>query len=449
MPHPSAKYDPEGMAGIINIVLKQNVDLGWNGGATLAAATEQRYTASGNLGYQRGPVALWLSYGYNSDEREVTGINDRTRLTGSGAPLSFTEQDISGTEDNGGHNLNANVDYRLSPRDLLSASLVLSRRAATNYSLSAYTELDDGRLVVDRYDRIRDTEAENLMVDYAFAFKRTFQPQQHELAVELRFNRMDDEDGTGLWRQPSGGAPGGTGSRSDVETDETDAVADQLTLQADYTRSLTPRTRLEAGYKANARWLDRSFLVRTDSLGTGDWTRSDLSNALEFDERVNAVRGVLSHAAGKLQLQAGLRAEYTSREFSLAGSGESFPHSYASLFPSGLVSYRPSDNSEVKLSYSRRIRRPSVQELNPFPVFFDLQNVFLGTPRLDPEYTDAIELGFQRSTHWGSWQVSPFYRRTTDIIRFIISTADTVAGREVTSVRASRTWTPAPPGARP
>jgi outer membrane receptor protein involved in Fe transport len=88
----------------------------------------------------------------------------------------------------------------------------------------------------------------------------------------------------------------------------------------------------------------------------------------------------------------------------------------------------------MKASYSRRIRRPGTQELNPFPSFFDVQNVFIGNPRLNPEYTDAYELGFTRSGKRGSLQVSPFYRRTTNVIRVDINTADVVDGRDVTTV---------------
>ena len=429
VPNPSAKYDPEGMAGIINIVLKQNVDLGLSGGLTLGATTAERYTAAGNVGYQRGPATLSLSYGFTSDERNLEGINDRTRVGAARAPLSFTEQDIRGSNGNGGHNLNAAVDLRLSQRDVLSNALVFNSRGSNEDSNSAYSELDATRLLVDAYQRVRDSDQDSRMIDYTLAFKRTLQPQRHEISAEVRVNRVDDDDHTLLWRQTTAG-----GARVDAESNQTDTRSYQLTAQADYTRSLSPKTKLETGYKGNSRFIDRDFTVLRDALGTGSWTRSDLSNALEFDETVNAAYGVVSHSAGKVELQGGLRAEYATRDFSLANSEESFPYDYTSFFPSGLASYKLSDQSQVKLSYSRRVRRPGTQELNPFPAFFDLQNVFLGNPRLNPEYTDAVELGFQRSMPLGSLQFSPFYRRTTDVIRFIINTADVVAGREVTSV---------------
>jgi ferric enterobactin receptor len=434
IPNPSARHDPEGMAGIINIVMRQDVDLGLSGGLTLSGSTADRYTASGNAAYQGGPLTAFLSYGFTDDERDITGINDRTRLDQNRIPLSFTEQDIAGTEGSGGHNLSMNVDYRLNERDVLSNALTLNRRGSTDASLTAYHVLATDRETLDRFDRIRDTDNKNLMLDYTIAFKRTFEPQQHELSAELRANRRRDREYTGFWRQAPDSNPDAGSGRLDAEINELDALNHQFTAEVDYTRAFADRTKLETGYRGNLRTVDRDFVVLTDSLGAGDWIRNGRSNALDFDELVNAAYGVLSHGIGGVELQAGLRAEHARRDFSLADSNQSFPHTYISLFPSGLASYALSEATQVKLSYSRRIRRPGTWELNPFPMFFDAQNVFFGNPELNPEYTDAIELGLQRSGPLGSVQVSPYYRRTTDIIRFIIDTADEVDGREVTSI---------------
>jgi outer membrane receptor protein involved in Fe transport len=429
MPNPSAKQDPEGMAGIINIVLKQNVDLGLSGGLTLSSSTNDRYTASGNLGYQKGPATWFGSYGFISDGRDVRGINDRTRLGALQAPTSFTNQDITERTGNTGHNFNGSLDYRLGPKNTLSTSVLYNARNGSDNSLSAYSELNGSETLLDQYDRIRNDDSDSRMADGALDFKRVITPQRNELSAEVRYNRVRDFDQADLWRQAVGG-----GSTADAEIDRTTAVTRQLTAQLDYTRAFGARGKLETGYKGYSRWLDRDYTVLTDPLGTGTFARSDLSNALSLDERVDAAYAVLSQGVGKWDLQGGLRAEYASRDFTLASTGQRYPHGYASLFPSGVASLKVGNNDQVKLSYSRRIRRPGTQELNPFPVFFDVQNVFLGNPRLNPEYTDAIELGWQHSARLGSLSVAPFYRRTTDVIRFIVNTADTVNGREVTSV---------------
>jgi ferric enterobactin receptor len=434
IPNPSAREDPEGMAGIINIVLKQNTDLGVSGGLNAGAAKSDRYNASGNIGYQSGPLTLFTSLGINKDKRGVDGINDRERHDALSTPLSFTNQDIAGVTGNEGQNLTSNADYKFNARDVLSNSLTINHRGNSDASLAAYEELSGAGSLLDRYDRLRSTDAKGWMVDYNAAFKRTFEPRKHELSTEVRFNRAHDKEGTSLWRQ-SPTATGATGvPRLEGEQDDVDAVSKQFVAQLDYTRTLAARTKLETGVKGNARWLDRDYIVQKDALGTGDWVRSNLSNAFSFGENVQAAYGVLSQGVGKFDLQAGLRAEYANRDFSLAETGQSYPYHYGSLYPSGIVMYNLSDATQLKASYSRRVRRPGTQELNPFPVYFDAQNVFIGNPGLSPEYTDAIELGWIRNYSLGSFQLSPFYRRTANVIRVNINTADTLDGREVTSV---------------
>jgi ferric enterobactin receptor len=430
IPNPSAKYDPEGMAGIINIALKQNVDLGLSAGLNVGVAEIDRYNAAGTLGYQAGHLTIFSNLGINADDRAIVGINDRERFDAVGSLLSVTNQDIDGRTGGDGQNLNATVDYQLTGRDVLSNIVTVNHRDGNDGSSSVYTEFNSDRSQTDYYSRLRNTDTKGLMLDYAMLLKRTIEPRKHELSTELRFNRSHDEDRVALWRYPL--SP--EGSRIEGETNATDALTRQLTAQLDYTRPLGSQFKLETGVKSNARWLDRDFVVEKDTLGTDEWIRSDLSNTFEFDETVHAAYGVLSQTAGKFQLQAGLRAERASRNFALAEPAEEYPYTYTSLFPSGIVMYNLSDATQAKVSYSRRIRRPGTQELNPFPSFFDVQNVFLGNPELSPEYTDAIELGLSRTGKRGSIQFSPFFRHTTDIIRVDINTADTVSGREVTSV---------------
>ncbi|CAN5279078.1 TonB-dependent receptor [soil metagenome] len=430
VPTPSARHDPEGMAGIINVVLQQNVDLGRSGGFTIAASPSNRYNVSGRLGQQTGPWSLMSTYGFNADDRDIVGINDRERFDAVKAPLSYTEQDVDGNVNNYGHNFNTTVDFKRNDRDLFSNVLAMNRRNSNDQSVNAYTELSGDRSLIEQYVRPRNMETKGFMVDYTTAFRRTFEPRRHELSTELRFNRQDDDDRTILWRQAVAGDEGQ--SRTEMESRNTESLTNSLTAQLDYTRSYGERTKLETGYKGNAKWLNRDYTVLEDETGSGTWTPSDLSNAFELDEQVHAVYGVLSQGVGKWELQAGLRAEQATRDFMLAS--ENFPYSYGSLFPSAVASYKPGEASQIKLAYSRRVRRPGTQELNPFPVFFDVHNVFIGNPRLNPEYTDALELSYNRSFKLGTFQVSPFYRRTTDVIRFIIDTEDVVEGREVTSV---------------
>ncbi len=429
IPNPSARYDPEGMAGIINIVLKSTVDLGLSGGATIAAANRDRYSGSGNVGYQAGRWTSFVNLGVNNDGRDILGANNRERYEG-GVPSAFTDQALDGWNSFVGKNLTANVEYKLNPRDAITSAATLGDRTMGDVSYSGYREFDAGRRLLDVYGRSRDSWTRGTTADASLGFRRTLDPKvKHELTSELRFIRNHDEDDSRLWRTPTVGS---SATRTEGEVDLTDAVQDQVVAQVDYTRSTPKRRKLEAGYKGTARSLERDFQVDKDSLGNGQWLRSPLSNAFQFDEQVHAAYGVVSQGIGRWDLQAGLRAEYASRDFSLAGG--SYPYRYTSLFPSAVASFAPNEGSQYKASYSRRIRRPGTQELNPFPTFFDVQNVFIGNPQLAPEYTDALELGYTRTGTLGSVQLAPFFRRTTNVIRVDINTADTVDGRDVTTV---------------
>jgi len=433
VPNPSAKYDPEGMAGIINIVLKANTDLGLSGGLNTEYAAPNRFNTGTNLGYQSGPVTLFGTYGFNADDRAIVGINNRLRYDPVGSPMSYTNQDIDGRTINGGHNFTGNIDYKLTDKDVISNSLSLNRRHSNDGALAGYMELNGSQAFLDRYVIDRNDKARGLVFDNSLSIKHTIEPRKHELSAEVRFNRTRDEDNTLLWREPQNPDGTSSGPSTQGEQDGTSALTSTLTMQTDYTRPLTASTKLESGLKETGRWLDRDFLVFKDDLGNGNWVQSSLSNKFQFDEHVHAGYGVLSQSVGKFDLQAGLRAEWANRTFDLSGA-QAIPYNYHSLFPSGVIMFKPDEQSQIKFSYSRRIRRPGTQELNPFPVFFDQQNVLIGNPRLNPEYTDAYEFSMSKSGQLGSVQLSPFYRHTTDVIRVNINTADTVDGREVTSV---------------
>jgi len=425
IPNPSAKYDPEGMAGIINIALKSNVDLGLSGSVFTALSDADRYNGSGNLGYQSGPLSTFVSAGVVSDHRSAVGINDRSRYNDANALQSVNGQDILLSPYNRGQNLNATVDYKLTSRDVLSNALILSHRSNGEPSTTTQTLLNASGATLDEYVRPRKMEATGFMFDYDVALKRTFTPRTHELSSEFRFNRSHDEDSNDERRLAAAGYSNGKLERND-------AVTQQFTGQADYVKAFRPRTKLETGWKSTVRWLDRDYIVTTDPTGSGNWVSSSLSNNLALDEGVHAVYAVLSQGVKKWDLQAGLRGEYADRTFSL--STQRYPYDYMSLFPSAVASYNLDQSTQAKASYSRRIRRPGTQELNPFPTYFDADNVFFGNPDLRPEYTDAFELGLTKNGSKGMLQLQPFYRQTSNIIRIDINTTDTLDNREVTSI---------------
>ncbi|HEX2207432.1 MAG TPA: TonB-dependent receptor, partial [Longimicrobium sp.] len=422
IPNPSARYEPEGMAGIINIVLKQNADLGLSGGFIGGVGTGGRFNGSGNLGWQAGNLTLFGSYGFRHDERESTGLNYLERYTAAGsAPVSILDQDILGEGGMTSHIVNASADYKLGPRDVVSATGMMSLGDHENNTTNLYLESDAAGNPLSRYRGQNLLGFDDRTMDGVLAWKRTITPQRHELSAELRFNR-NNHDVENRFREEVltlGGDPA-AGATPRLENLLTDAVNTTLSFQADYTRPFGERTKLETGYKGTRRGLDNRLDASLFDDATGTWVNNSLrSNAFEYDETVHAGYAVLNQGVGKVDLQAGLRVERTGREFHLENTGETFPKDYWSFFPSGLASFSLDDRRQLRLSYGRRIQRPDTRILNPFGFNEDQRNRFVGNPALEPEYTQALELAYQHSTPWGSLQLTPFFRRTENAIRRI------------------------------
>jgi ferric enterobactin receptor len=420
IPNPSARYEPEGMAGIINIVLKQNADLGLSGGLIAGAGTGGRYNGSGNLGWQAGPLTLFGSYGFRHDKRESTGLNYLERYSAAGStPVSILDQDILGEGGMTSHILNGTADYKLGARDVVSATAMLSMGDHENNTRNQYLESDAGGTPLSRYLGENLLGFNDLTMDGALSWKRTITPQQHELSTELRFNRGDNEVENDFREQVltlDGNSP--ANATPALQNLLTNSLNTTLSFQADYTRPFGERTKLETGYKGARRTLDNELGVTEFDYDESAWVDNPLrSNAFEYDETVHAGYAVLNQGVGKVDLQAGLRVERTDREFYLENTDETYPKGYWSFFPSGLASFSLDDQQQLRFSYSRRIQRPDTRILNPFGFNEDQRNRFVGNPALEPEYTHALELAYQRSLPFGSFQLTPFFRRTENAIR--------------------------------
>ncbi len=423
IPNPSAKFDPEGMAGIVNVVMKQNTDLGTSGGINVGGGTTGQVNLSGNLGYQGGPLTLYANYGFMRDNRSVTGtlFRENRFLT----PTTFLEQDTRGDFSPLSHTLNASADYRLGQRDVLSSNLVFSSRGSDRDNGAFYRELDATRGLTGRYTQLTEGSDDDLSLDATLAYRHTVRPRENEFSAELRFDRSADDDFTRFTRQTLLLDGAAADDRPLLETEGTDERNANWTLQADYTRPLGERVRLETGYKGTLRRLDNDFDAALFSYEQNAYLPDlDRSNEFAYDERVHAAYGVVSGTAGRFDLQGGLRVERASTQFDLTTTGETFDNSYSSLFPSALAAYNLDDTRQLKASYSRRVERPRSRQLNPFVRREDALNVSRGNPYLEPEYTDAFELGYQQSGELGTFQVTPFYRHTTDAVRRITTVDD-------------------------
>jgi len=422
IPNPSAKYEPDGMAGILNIVLKQDRDLGLSGSVSASASSNDNYNASTNLNYGKGRINLSASYGLRFGTRDGEGwLYRENRFLD---PLTVLDQNSYDERGMLSHNLNTSLDYRLNRYNTLSLSALLNQRGGDTEGLIAYNERDAAGLFLGRSNRLTEGDGSNLNTDYRLSFRRVLDPSKHELITELRYQSSwgDDFDRFTETAFTTMDETGGT--IVERQTNEQDSRNEGVSMQVDYTRPLGEGTKLEAGYKGEWQQMNNDFYSETFDAETGAFTADvNLNNAFAYDQQIHAAYGIVGTELGRFGMQGGVRLEQALTNFTLEATDDAFENNYFSIFPSAFLTFKASETQTFKLSYSKRINRPRTggffNQLNPFSANADPYFRRVGNPYLKPEYVHAFEAGFTQFTKAATLTVSPYFRRTVDVIRFI------------------------------
>ena len=307
IPNPSAKYEPDGMSGILNIVLKQNQNLGFGGGISLSAATQDDYNASGNVSFQKGKTSLFANYGFRYGTRDGEGWRYREDYTASPSSYPILDQDSFDDNRRLSNTLNASLDYQLGQRDVLSLSGLWSYRTGDEAGLTAYAGFGEGgEVLLDRFNRQTTGDGTDFNMDYRLSFKRTIEPRTHELTAELRYEQ-EWEDEFERFTQvafPSVEATDGTVTGEERNTQEDRNR--ETSAQVDYVRPLGEGARLEAGYKGSLEGLHSDFFADVLNPAT-DVFMPDASrnNTFVYDQQIHAAYGIVAAEIGRVGLQGG------------------------------------------------------------------------------------------------------------------------------------------------
>ncbi|HFB99687.1 MAG TPA: TonB-dependent receptor, partial [Phaeodactylibacter sp.] len=262
------------------------------------------------------------------------------------------------------------------------------------------------------------TKKENNL-EYSLTFTHTFEKKGHDLVADIRFQNNETKDASDLLgkyftpdRQPSGvkdllqRSGGLEGER-------------RLITQLDYTHSISKNEKWELGYQGSFRNIKNDFLV--EEFDDVAWqVLENISNDFKYGETIIGFYGTYKNKIKKFSYQIGARAEHTDITTELLKTHETNPRKYTNFFPSAKIGYDLPNENSIKLSYSRRVRRPRFNDLNPFFTYNDPRNLFQGNPNLNPEFSDTYELGHVKYWDKGSLSSSIFYRHRTDAIKRIL-----------------------------
>lgn len=438
--NPSAKNDPEGAAGIINIVLDQEVDTGWSGGFNTSTGTTGQANFSGNVGHQTGPLKLFLSYGVYHNHNTSFGQSDQANLA---IPVpAFVDSRIAGNGQPLWQNATFRSEYRLNAHDALSADAMLSGGNYWRDNTTYTSDLDPLDTIVGLFNLFNNQRSNSLSQDYVLGYHRTGDAKTTLVSSEIRLSENANTSLGDLFASVKQGNASTGVYAVPTEHDVSNGGNPQFSLQTDYTKPFNEKTKLEAGFKELLRRTTNDFAAAYLDSATGvyDAVPSRSVNS-DYREQIGSVYGVLSRSFGKVQTQAGLRLEDAVSTLFLpdAPAGQQrVDKTYASAYPSGVLSYNFSPLRQLKLNYSRRISRPNAYQLNPVLQKQDARDYFVGNPALSAQYTDVIELAYQETKSWGSIQVNPYFRNTSNAVRYI-QTVDTTGITTSTFENVART----------
>jgi outer membrane receptor protein involved in Fe transport len=424
---PSAKYDPDGNAGIINVIMKKQKNSGIGGILNASIGTRQKYSMDFLLNVKRNKFNYFAGGEFSSQKFHNTGEAERrTYLTDT---TTFALADFDGIFLRKSLNLKAGFDYAINDKSTLSFSGVIGNRnfdrdfSSKNHWFTAPVSIDS--FYTDNNNSTDEDEFYNLNLDYQKTYgdghtlqASAYYSAEKELELEEDIIRKTDPSFNPLGSDP-------TRNRSRMESPEK-----ELRLELDYTKPVGSG-KFETGLQSRWDYSEGNYIYEDFQPLGSEWLLNDsISNALTYLDALQSAYAIYSGSVGKFEYQGGLRAEYDNRKLEQNTTSESYTYEKFHFFPSVFLTRKLSEAHQIQATYSRRIQRPRQRDLNPFKEFRGSNNVNFGNPALKPEFTNAFELNYQYNFKKGSVTLETYYRETSDKITQI-NGFDTISGRPV------------------
>lgn len=403
--NPSAKYDPDGVSGIINIITKKTEQGGISGIVNLRAGLDYNYGGDLLVSYRKENVNTYLGMDYN--RRDSPGRVESESRTYRDNDTSFVKSSGDSRWKWDRYSAKAGLEIGLTPRDLLSLE---ARGGSRLWEGDKDERYDEWKEPGDEHNRYISSSLMERTGDFyqgSMDLQHRFDDNGHEVIGKAVLIRYDGEEKSDTELLDTDGSI--TSGRRSVE----EGPSTRIRLDLDYTLPLNGEKRFEAGYQVRLDGMESAsefYEYVPDTLGYV--FRPEFSHKTEYEREIHAVYALYADALGGLGYQGGLRTEYVDRGITLVGEDDTFTIDRWDFFPTIHLSYQYSEGQQMMASYTRRIDRPRSWYLEPFITWSDAYTVRQGNPSLKPEYIDSYEVGYQK--HFGPSMVSleAYYRLT-------------------------------------
>jgi outer membrane receptor protein involved in Fe transport len=409
--NPSAKYNPEGMSGIINIILNKNANMGFNGSIDtgVTAGHFLRYNASTNINYKTGKVNFFGNYGYNGGNNYNYGFVNR--------PDANRLQDFIFKNNNKSNLIKLGADIYLDKKNTLS--FYTTQNWSTNDGTGRTIVTENGNFVSNAPNlQLKENQTGTYNVNY----KKEFEKEGHNIEFEATYSNTaspEDAENKNL-----------LSNANDISykalnfTNEIERKRNNTLLNLDYTNPVSKEGKLELGieYRAdkttNVNLTDQeieTFDANGDSQGFSLLGNSDF----EYNRKIFSGYVNYGHKFRKLTMQLGARLEQFEVEGTFNQDGQSTQNvidEIFSVYPSAFFTYAQSNKNQFQVSYSRRVDRPGIGQINPIREWSTPLITSIGNAALLPQFTNSFEINYTRQINKGSFTLGTFYRAINDNI---------------------------------
>jgi outer membrane receptor protein involved in Fe transport len=405
---PSARYDAEGTAGILNIILRRSKLQGLNGAITLNTGYPTQAGISGNINYRTGDFNFFNTTSYNY--REIPGNSySNSEFIPSGDRLEETRKF---DRERKGISSNFGVEWYINDSASLTTSIQFRDSNNEQESTNRIVEFENSTNTTTYRNRFDPETEDDKTIQYTINFDKQFgDDSNHKFTANFQYESSSELEASLIQQEGI--------NVEDVMTDENQ---DRIFLQSDYVLPIGEESQFEFGYQGRFQTLDTDYEISFRDNDTGEFELStDLSNNLVYREYVNAFYTQFgSKIKSKFSYLLGFRMEDTKITIDQQTTNQFDRKSYVSFFPTVNLAYELGENENVTLGYNRRIRRPRSRFINPFPSRSSATNLFQGNPDLDPSFSDTYDLGYYKKfSNKVTLNTSIYYQRTTDTFNFI------------------------------
>lgn len=392
--NPSAKYDAQGNAGIINIKLKKNTQKGFNGSATGAyiQAVHANANFSTDLNLRAGKWNFFANAAARKSRQNTDGAIDR-KVNSNGKLKDFINRTVD-IDSSSNLNLNLGADYYVNKQS--SFGFLIKNNEYRSSLITPGTTLIQTNGVTDSsLQTLNDIQQANSRTNYNtnYHFEDSL---GREWNIDADYTNYRNSNNSLINTNLLNGQQikyGNTANQQSVAT-----AIEIYSLKADYSKTFkASNAKLEAGLKWNRNMTNNDLQAAILQSGSMK-TDTGRTNQFDYIENISAAYTSYNKRMGKWEAQIGLRAEYAQikgQSNDLKGKQINYPDTnYLNLFPTAFLRYKPNDNNSFGFNFGRRINRPSYQDLNPFEFVFDNYTRSKGNPYLLPELSSQVELNY-------------------------------------------------------